>query len=158
MFFVFETAQTLLWFVPVVFQKNWPAFLPSDGFGFVDRIFWLLFVHQNPSSILSDKKQGRSGNQHIKSVPRYIRQTFPSKNKFPIYAYSAQLNIFNSYWLTGWYASVLVGKIFDDDGVDSLVVMAKKFLAQSPNFFYSIQLCCEKTYHNPCYITFDSSW
>ena len=86
---------------------------------------WLLFMHPNPYSELSGSKRERLVNQHRKSVPRYIMRIFFSKNKVPIYAYSAQLNIFTSYWLTVLYASVIVRKIFDDDDVNYLGVMTK---------------------------------
>ena len=88
-------------------------------------LFWFLFVHPHRSSALSDRKQGRFVNECKKSVPRSIRRIFFSKNKVPIYAYAVQLNKFTSYRLTGWYASVLGGQIFDNDGVDSLGVMAQ---------------------------------
>ena len=84
-------------------------------------------MHPHPSSELSDRKQGRLGNQRRKSVPRSISRIYLSKNKFPIYAYADQLNIFTSYRLTGWYAFVIGGQIFDKDGVDYLGVMAKSF-------------------------------
>ena len=86
---------------------------------------WLLFMHPNPYSELSGSKRERLVNQHRKSVPRYTRRTFLSKNKFPIYAYADQLNIFTSYRLTGWYASVLGGQIFEDYDMDYLGVMEK---------------------------------
>ena len=54
-----------------------------------------------------------------------MRRNLFSKDKVPIYAYAAQLNIFTHYRLTRWYASVLSGKSFDNNGMDSLGVMAK---------------------------------
>ena len=93
---------------------------------------WLLFVHPKTSSEVSDRKWGKSGNQHRKSVPRYIRQTLLSKNQFPIYAYTAQLNISTSYRLTEWYASVLGWQISDDDCLDSLIV-TENLLSHSPH-------------------------
>ena len=123
--FVLESAQALLWIVPVVFQMflgllSYPIMALAWWIGFL----WLLFVHPNSSSALYNRKQGRLGKQHIKPVPRYIRQNLLSKNKAPIYAYAAQLNIFISYRLTGLHASFIGGKIFENNGMDSLGVMA----------------------------------
>ena len=125
-FFFFATAQSLLWIVPVFFQIFLgPLSYPMMALDWWIELLWLLFVHPHPSPSLSDRKQGRLVNQLRKSVPRSIRQIFLSKNKVPIYSYAAQLNIFTSYWLTGWYASVLCRQIFDNYGVDSLGVMEK---------------------------------
>ena len=68
-----------------------------------------------------------------------MRRNLFSKDKVPIYAYAAQFNIFTSYWLTGWYASVSGGQIFDDDRTDSLGVMSKKILSHLSHFSESIR-------------------
>ena len=109
----------------------------------VNIIFWLLFVHPHPSSPLSERKQGRSGKRCRKSVPRSINQIVLSKNKVLIYAYADQLNISTSYWLTGWYASVLGGQIFDSYGVDSLVVLAQIYWHTHFIFWYPMTMLRE---------------
>ena len=66
-FLALENAQAILLFFPVgFFNVVWPTFLPDDGFGFVDKFFLLLLVNPNPSSSLSERKQRRQVNQHIK--------------------------------------------------------------------------------------------
>ena len=157
MVFVLETEQAILWFVTVVFNFFGLLYYPMVALAWRIEFFWLLFVNPNPSSAFSEKKRGRSENQHRKSVPRYIRQISLSKNKFPIYAYAAQINIFTSYRIIGWYAFVLDGQICDDDGVDSLGVMTK-ISWHTHLIFYSIRLCCENTSQTPWYITFGGSW
>ena len=88
-------------------------------------LLWLLIMDLNPSFALFSKKRGRCRNQHRKSVPRHIRHYLLSKNKVPIYAYASKLNIFKSYQLKGWHASIFGGQIFDKDSVDYVGVMEK---------------------------------
>ena len=100
-------------------------FYPMMALAWWIEFLWLLFVQPNLSSKRSERKREISGNQQRKSVPRFIRRIFFSKNKVPIYYYAAQLNIFTSYRLTVWHAFVHSRKILNDDNMDSLGVMVK---------------------------------
>ena len=104
---------------------SWTDFLPNDGFGLVNRMFLVVICAPKPFISIIWQETREIGKPTQKISSQIHTEIFLSKNKVPIYAYAAQLKIFTRYRLIWWYASILGGQIFDNNGVDSLGVMAK---------------------------------
>ena len=158
MVFFLETEQALLWIVPVLFQMFFGLIsYPMVVLAWWVELFWLLFVHPHPSSALSDRKQKRSGNQSRKSVPRFIRRFSFQRIKFESMPMQPSLTSLPVIGSQDGMLQLLVEKI-DNDGVDSLGVMAQSSWHTHLIFSIPYNYVARRLPRPPDTLLFVSSW